>query len=202
MNYCDAAPQTTSDWGIIRAPIWNIHLYVPVFVHKSLFCNAGTTFCFSFKLFLYYSFIFFVFNARLSVRPNTFHAVSPLKSCRVISMLNVGWKGPFLSEFSNNVWKQKKCDRSPTNKIFSQVLGIAVYSQCWRSAPNFLFEVSKNCIQVVSRSTFHREGSIFPRLCYSVQPACYLPLPLMDISALPNDAEESREHLWSEQLDL
>ena len=26
----------------------------------------------------------------------------------VIFMINVGWKGPFLSQFSNNVWKQKK----------------------------------------------------------------------------------------------
>ena len=33
----DAAPQTLSDWGIIRAPIWNIHIDVPIFVHKSLF---------------------------------------------------------------------------------------------------------------------------------------------------------------------
>lgn len=48
-----------------------------------------------------------VLKSKFNALPNAFHADSPLRSCRIIFRLNVGWKGPFLCKFSNNVWKQK-----------------------------------------------------------------------------------------------
>lgn len=109
MIYCDAAPQTKSDWGIIRAPIWNINLNVPVFVHKSLFWNTtffwSTTLIYNFNFFLLFFFPFLSWNPNLML--SQMHSMLLVLWEAVDLSSNVSWKGPFLCKFSNNVWKQK-----------------------------------------------------------------------------------------------